>query len=377
MRPLHTAPMVLDMRVLVCGWLGSTNLGDELVFQGVRQLLAQNSRPPVRIVAVSLDPRQTRRVHDVEAIDHRRIDRLICTARQADLVVLGGGGLLQDETSAFNLPYHLLRVVAAEAARTPWVGIGLGVGPVDTAAGRRQLQILSRARALTVRDTPSASLLASLGIASRVGTDAAWHVGRPRTAMPSPRPDNEGHLLVSLRPWATARGHLPVAWRRQQPRPAWFVPTVADALDRAVTRSGILVRFLALQTDRDAQLHAEIAARMRTPTTQAAPALPALLDELARARLVVAMRYHAGVGATMGGRPSVLVGYSSKVRALASELGTGTRLLRFAPEELESLGERILDLLADPDATAAVQRARDRLLARTAVDRAAVTALLG
>jgi polysaccharide pyruvyl transferase CsaB len=380
------------MRVLVCGWVGSTNLGDELVFAGVRDLLTTVGGTATRVCAVSTAPETTRREHGVAAIDHRRTDLISRAARAADLVVFGGGGLVQDVTSPLNLPYHLSRPWLAARHGTPWVGISLGIGPLHTSLGRRlATTVLREAKAVTVRDEASAALAASLGIAGRLGADAAFHLDVPfegatgvATAVaagtggltegsPGARPrvevESSPHaIVVSLRPWQGGGGRLPVGWRRAIGEPDWFVPTVATQLERASRRSGMPVRFVALQTDRDHELHRRVAASMRTPTETLVPTRRSVLDELASSRVVVAMRYHAAIGATLAGRPSVLIGYSLKVDALADTLGEGAAHLTFDRDAFEHLSEAILRQLDSATAGAAVTTAADRLRARSLVD---------
>ena len=367
---------VFEMRrVLVAGWVGSTNLGDELVLAGVRRLVLDALGTGVRIAAVSVAPTTTRRTHGIAAIDHRRLDLIAAAARSADLVVLGGGGLVQDETSPFNLPYHLSRVWAAQRAGTPWVGLALGVGRLDTRPGRRLATSLRHAVAVTVRDAPSLALLDDLEVPARLAADAVVHLASPEDPPPgveveasgrSPRPaagPPEDVLTVSLRPWSGPGGLLPVSWRHTTGEvEATFVGTVAAALDRTVARTGLPVRFVALQTDRDAQLHAQVAARMSTPTQQVVPGLHDVLAEVGRGRAVIAMRYHAALAATLAGRPSVAIGYSPKVDALAGQLGAGSRALAFTDDDLSRLDDAVVDLLGDEQAaTTAVTTARSQL----------------
>ena len=375
------------MRVLVSGWIGSTNLGDELVFAGMRRLLGDH-----RVAAISVDPQATRADHGVAAIDHRKPSQVAAATRSADLVVFGGGGLVQDETSPWNLPYHLSRPLLARLQGTPWVAIGIGVGRLGTALGRRLATTLRTAAAVTVRDEPSQRLLAELGVESRLSADVAFNLGRRTPRQPETDPEVEvegptdgspgGHVVVSLRPWsggtasASARW-LPVGWRPGGDEPSWFVPTVAAALDRTSTRTGLEVRFVALQTDRDAELHERVAAAMHTPAATVVPTRSSVLGELGSGEAVVAMRYHAGIGATLAGRPSVLVGYSPKVDALAAGLGAGAAHLAFDREQLATIDDAVVAQLAAPDALGAVRTAADALLARTEVDRQVLHELIG
>ncbi len=362
------------MRVLVCGWIGSTNLGDELVFAGVRRLLG----PDAQVVAVSTDPDQTARVHNVRALDHRRVDRIQAAARTADLVVVGGGGLIQDETSPFNLPYHLSRMLFARLGHTPYVGLALGVGRLETPVGRRLATLLRSAAGVTVRDEPSLALLRGLDVPARLGADAALHLaddGAGPVGAPDGDPEPEversvDRIVVSLRPWQGPGGVLPVGWRRgaSADAPEWFVPAVAGQLDAAAERTGLPITFVALQTDRDHALHQQVAAAMRSDAELIVPDLRSVLIDLARAKVVVAMRYHAGIGATLGGVPSVLVGYSPKVDALAASLGTGTKLLDFDEASLGRLADAIVDQADSSTAAAAVEHAATTLRARAAVN---------
>jgi polysaccharide pyruvyl transferase CsaB len=363
------------MRILVCGWVGSTNLGDEVVLAGVRAAIQAAFGPEASIAAVSTDPPATRASHGIAAIDHRRIDHVARAARAADLVILGGGGLIQDETSPFNLPYHLSRAWLASLGSTPWVGLALGVGRLDTALGRRLATTLRGAAAVTVRDRPSLELLADLGVPARLGADAAFHLAA-RAPSDDPEPELEGQtdggreaIVVSLRPWSGPGGRLPVAWRRTPDGSEdTIVAPAAAALDRAARRTGLPIRLVAFQTDRDALLHERIATRMATPAELVVPDRAGALTEATRARIVVAMRYHAGIAAVLAGRQSVLVGYSPKVDALAGELGDGATHLPFGPQAFAHLDEAIVEQLARPGAAAAVTAARQRLIARTHVN---------
>src|SRR5688572_2849834 len=122
------------MRVLVAAWVGSTNLGDELIFAAlVRKLRARG----VDVTAVSVDPAATTAAHGVAAVAHSDLNGLWRALSECDAVVFGGGGLLQDETSPFNLPYHLSRLWLARLRSRRAVAVGVGAGRLDTAVGRR------------------------------------------------------------------------------------------------------------------------------------------------------------------------------------------------------------------------------------------------
>lgn len=342
-------------RVVVAAWVGSTNLGDELVFAGLCRKLAARG---AAVCAVSVDPAATRAAHGVAAVDHRDVGGVLAVVGEADAVVLGGGGLLQDETSPLNVPYHLSRVWGAVLRRTPFAAIGVGAGRLSTRTGRALVGVtLRRAAAVTVRDRDSRDLLRDLRVPGvRVAADLAVGLDGPTT----PAADR---LVVCLRPWRAARARLPARLRGDQtPQPV--VDALARALDQTAADTGLAVHFVALQADRDGPFHERVGAAMRTPWSVAEPGLGSVLAEVATGQVVVALRFHGGVAAALAGRPCVLVGYAPKVDALAADLGDGATCLAWSPDALARMPEAVRAVRPHAGAAAAglaALRARDRV----------------
>ena len=185
------------MRVLVAGWIGSTNLGDELVFAGMRRLLADRGITPV---AISQDPDATYLTHGVRAVSGKDVGAIARAARKADVMIFGGGGLLQDDSSHLNLPYHLSRVEVARNRGTPVAGVGLGVGGLSSVLGRRLVRrTMGAAVAITVRDAASRDLLTEVGVpGSQLAADVAFALDPPAATAGSGGATDD-RLVVCLR----------------------------------------------------------------------------------------------------------------------------------------------------------------------------------
>lgn len=353
------------MRVLLAGWVGSTNLGDELVAAGMLRLCDAVGAEPL---VLSRDPTATRSVHHRPAVGADLLTAALAAGR-VGAGILGGGGLVQDETSPLNLPYHFARVAALSARAVPWAGVGLGVGPLHTKVGRRLASTLRGATRVSVRDQGSADLLAGIGVRGvEVAADLAFHLPPPSVA-----PDDV--VTVSLRPWIGSGGHvLPVGWRRDvDTTPEWFLEAAAGQLDALAETTGLRIRFVALQTDRDHALHERVADRMRTSPDFRTPGLESVVSEIARGQLIVAMRYHALIAAVLGARPAVAIGYSPKVEALATELGNGGRCLPWDRDGLALLASSAASVLTASDQVA---QARERLTLRADGNRRVLERLL-
>jgi polysaccharide pyruvyl transferase WcaK-like protein len=357
--------------VVVAGWTGATNLGDELVHAGIRRLLARVGVDDPLVV--SQRPDVTRAAFGGRAVGPAAGLAAIRTAR---LLVWGGGGIVQDETSSLNLPYHLARPAAAVSGRVPFVGVGLGVGPLVGATAARQVRLLRRAVGLTVRDPASAELLTRVGVPGAVvASDAAL-------ALDPVDVPTQDVLVASLRPWEPsvtgAARLLPVSLRaRLRGGAAGGTGSEDEArlahhaavLDAAAAATGLPVRLVALDTAEDAPLLTAVADRLRCDVDLVVPGVHDVVGTIAAARVVVAMRYHAGIAATLGGRPLVALSYSPKVTALATALGSGAARLPWdaAPADVATAAARLAE---DDTAPAAVAAARDALRGRASAHEA-------
>jgi polysaccharide pyruvyl transferase CsaB len=330
----------------VAAWIGSANLGDELVFSA---LTAQLRDRGVAVEALSTAPEATAASHGV--VGRRRLSAMTTST---DMTVLGGGGLLQDETSTLNLDLHLSPVIAARMRDEPLAGVGLGAGPLETRSGRARVRAILGPVPLAVRDAGSADVLTGLGLPRPVvAADLALSLPQPAVAA-------QDRVVVCLRPWSGHRHRLPARFRKHRPDDR-FAAGAALALDALSESTGMPVHLVAFDAPKDVPLHIAVADRMRHTPTTAAPEVHEVVAEVAASRLVVSMRYHGGIAAVLAGRPSLLVGYSSKVGSLASELGRGAGSLPWSPEgpgDLVGAAEQVLDREDD------VLEARARLVER-------------
>jgi len=316
-RPVHHLTIVSTTvadRVTVAGWVGSTNLGDELLFRLLRGLLADRG---VTVGTPSVDPTGTAAVHDVEAFGHLGSSALRRSLVASDAFVFGPGGLLQDETGIWNLPYHLRRLGPVRRAGIPWAGIGLGADGLITDRGRSRVRrALVGHTAIAVRDEPSAEALRALGVDRVVRAADLAFLAEPPTV------SRDGVLGVCLR--APQSGRLrPGALDAGRTWPDERAAALAAALDDTCRATGLTTRFVALNAPTDSVVHRQVADQMTTPAEVIEPDLDGVVGALARVDAVATMRYHGAVLAALGGAAVVALPHSPKLRSLAADLGPG------------------------------------------------------
>jgi len=316
-----------DPRVLIAGYYGHGNLGDEAILEALLTEL-RSQMPSLQVTVASGDPAATREMHRVDAVHERDVPALIETARRSTAIVVGGGGLFQDyfgldeRTMLGNLHWGLTYLAAfpvlAAETRRPFVLCGVGVGPLKTADGRRYTRtIFERASLATVRDRESRDLLAEIGVPVEriaVTADPAFLI-RPSAAVPS---ESRGRAVVVLRAWD--QGVAADTWE----------PAVAEALDHVV-ESGLSVLFVPFQATAEDRLTDDVAvvervrARMRHGAAAAMGGVGLTPREVqgvfASASLVVTMRLHGVILAASAGVPVVALAYDPKVRAAMRQIG--------------------------------------------------------
>jgi polysaccharide pyruvyl transferase CsaB len=307
------APRRVDVkpRFLISGYYGFGNLGDEALLAVIVERL--RARWPAGAVDVlSADPAATARAYGVEATPRMDMGRVRAAIGRADVVLSGGGGLLQNVTSLRSLLYYGGVIRSAIRAGKPTMVFAQSIGPLDF-WGRAVVRTFCKGlAAATVRDERSRALLGSL----LPGTPVE------RTADPvfliEPEPDpldlaSEGLgdadaplVVVSVRKWHGADG---------------TARTLAAVVDRLAGAHGARVAFLPLGGPPDAEVATTIIRRCAsTPVLLPDYPLAQAVQVVARASLVVGMRLHALVIAARLGVPFLAIPYDPKVSALLEDL---------------------------------------------------------
>lgn len=336
------------MRVFVSAWIGSENVGDELLFAVLRKRLEQLG---AEVVVASKQPARTKLQHGVKAVHHYDAWAIARALFSCDALVFGGGGLIQDATSALSLPYHLSRPALAKAVSTPFIGMGLGVGPLRLGFSKALLgRVLAGHRGITVRDEHSAQLLRARGIVGvNVTADMVFSLEPP--GVPA-----RDQIALALRSYTD--GLMPERYRLN-PVDEVLEEAMARALDEVSRRTKLHLRFLAFEGQRDEAFNRRVASRMQsTDASFATITAENVMHEMSRARLAVAMRYHGGVTAVVAERPVVLIGYAPKVSALADALGDDCRYIAHDTKALAALPRLVDELLASRSHSLSMTRQR-------------------
>lgn len=91
--------------------------------------------------------------------------RTLRSIMKADVLIWGGGHMLQDQSSVLDIPYHLINVFVAQAMGIPVILYGVEIGPINTKAGRFfSNKALRKVDLILVRNKRSRAVLKRIGV---------------------------------------------------------------------------------------------------------------------------------------------------------------------------------------------------------------------
>ncbi|WP_336776631.1 polysaccharide pyruvyl transferase CsaB [Paenibacillus sp. MMO-58] len=315
-----------NYRIVISGYYGFRNSGDEAVLRSILLALAEQGEAngvQIQPVVLSADPAWTSRMYGVEAVRRMHPKDVLNALRASDGLISGGGSLLQDATSAKTIPYYTGIIKLAQWLGKPTFIYSQGIGPVN----RRWMDPLIRSSMrksayVSVRDAESAELLKRIGVAAgRIEV-----VPDPVMGLPLPAGAAAGRaaaaddaaavpvLGVSLRHWRKDGADLGRA---------------ADALAELASRRPVRLRFLPFHTPDDAEASKVVMERLSgrlAGGSSAELAAPGddpqqMLLEVSRCDALFGMRLHALIYAANQMVPMLGLSYDPKIDQFLHRLG--------------------------------------------------------
>ena len=93
-------------KIVISGYYGFANAGDEAMLTAIIKSL-RSTEKSVELTVISGNPEMTSAQHQVNSIHRFNFFEIIKSLHGCDLLISGGGSLLQDVTSMRSLLYYL------------------------------------------------------------------------------------------------------------------------------------------------------------------------------------------------------------------------------------------------------------------------------
>lgn len=321
-------------RIIVSGFYGARNVGDELILSSFRQAF-KRSQHNIQPVVACEHPANVELDHGISAFRRSDLMRAEAAVKSASAVAVGGGGLWHDYTfhraggiSGFfdhpKLSVTGLTTIPlmAKILGKPAHVFGLGAGPLSDSDAQTFVKFAAEMMSsITVRDDASKAVLESIDgwdVPVDVEPDAVYGYELPRDLPVIELPEGirgKAYLIVNLRPWDREELDLGEL--------AYHVGQVCGRYDLAV---------LGVPMQRGARLDEAVLREFVDLLPDGVSSAVVSLEDInarevlgliARSKAVLAMRLHMSLLAHRFRVPAVGLSYDPKVKAHFLQIGRG------------------------------------------------------
>lgn len=348
--------------ILISGYYGFNNIGDESILRTVIDNLREKLRG-VEITVLSQDPARTAEKYGVRAAGRMDPGDIFRSVRRCDMLLSGGGSLLQDATSSRSLLYYLFILRLAQLLGKRTFIYSQGVGPISRPRNRRLAAlVLRRADGIVVRDEKSRDLLLELKVPEALIHVTADPVIRVKKADPA-----LGRAILEEEGCPRHPDRLSVGWAVRCRKPnAPFLREVERCirwLREEYHADSVLIPFFH---DEDVGACEAVARRLGAGTgcVRRKRLSEETLSVIGCMDMLVGVRLHSLIYAAVMGVPMLGVSYDPKVDSFLSSIGQPTP---FTVEDftLEKFQAAFRDAMARREEIRAVTAGRlDRLIAK-------------
>ncbi len=290
----------MTKKVVISGYYGADNFGDEAILETLIQRL---KKLDAEITVLSTKPEKTARIHSVNAIKSFDFGKVNKALRQCDVLISGGGSLLQDATSVKSLFYYLWVIFTAQFYKKDVIIFAQGVGPISNKIGEFfTKKLLKKCRWVSVRDDKSLFMLRGWGIRTDLVCDPLYDL-----EIEGSKPENR--VGIQLRSFKTLTEKLMI--------------TLANRV--AIEFPDKIIEIYSLQDSNDLEVckHFESLLLSVNPNIRtniiSGKTPKEIIKLMANLEYMIAMRFHAVLIALKYGIKTLAINYDYKVEALAND----------------------------------------------------------
>lgn len=290
----------MTKKVLISGYIGFSNFGDDALLSVLVNHLKEKK---CNITALSSNPKLTSETFKINSLYYKKLSSILKGIRNSDIVISGGGNLLQNETSNLSLYYYLFIIFMSKLFGKKVVLFSQGIGPIKGFLPKLLTKlILKSADEIIVRDIYSQRILTKWHIKSKYSYDAVWDL---KTKEYEPK----NYVGIQLREYSFYHKK--------------FYVDLAKYIDMFFSDSEI--KLFSFQNKQDSAVcyNLEKEIKKRNPNIKTDIVLykniNQISEEFSHLKYLIAMRLHANILGLKYGIKIAPISYSVKVRNLCYE----------------------------------------------------------
>lgn len=297
-------------KVLISGYYGFDNFGDDAILQVIVSELKQHLNNP-KITVISGNPAKTSKIYDVDSVYTFNFKEIKNKMESCNVFISGGGSLLQDATSFRSFLYYLGLIVLAKFwYRKKTIVFAQGIGPISTIVARMlTAKVLKKLNLVSVRDKESQSFLKKLGVNSVLTTDPVWAL--PLVTDNKFLKVDKINVGIQLRSWKTLKNKN--------------INVLANILAEKFNNEKICLNLISLQDSHDLEITRKLKEALVSKNLKSEISIFSELsiaesiNILGKLDYLLGMRYHACLISANFNVPTLALSYDPKVTSLALE----------------------------------------------------------
>ncbi|MGV8146115.1 MAG: polysaccharide pyruvyl transferase CsaB [Alkaliphilus sp.] len=301
------------MKILIFGYYGFQNLGDEAILQAIIEQLKSLSVEN-KITVLTYKAEDTKKSFDVNTVSRNDFRGLIKTIKEVDVVISGGGSILQDVTSSRSLMYYLTIILMSKIFSKKVMFYANGFGPINKGLNRIiAAYIINKVDVITVRDYKSKELMQAMGVKNNiiVTADATFSLKLLEERERGQLWDEIGidntrkTIGISVRKWKKLKDYKKI------------IAKMGDYLSKL----NYQIVFIPMQHPNDVEISKEIATMMESKSVVLEKKYTAneLISIIENLEMLIGMRLHSLIFAAIAGVPMVGVEYDPKIKSFIDD----------------------------------------------------------
>ena len=296
-------------RVLMSGYYGYNNAGDDAILQAIHSSITDAS-PNISITVLAKSPKNLQKRYGYNAVGRFNLFALLFEVIKCDVLISGGGSLLQDHTSTRSLLYYLFIIRLAKLFRKKVMLYANGIGPINKKHNRRRVRkTISKVDIITLRDRFSSDVLRNMGI---MRDDL--HITADPVFLMDGLPKESALSLLSSFEFPTEKPFIAIAVRSVYNGDE-FYKKMAQYCDSLYAETGQNIAFVVMQSPNDYVASRNIQRFMSSPSYIFDKQFSSkeLIGIIGASAITISMRLHTLVFAARMAVPLLGIRYDPKI----------------------------------------------------------------
>jgi len=253
-------------------------------------------------------------------VERKSVRAIIAAVKRCDLLISGGGSLLQDVTSKRSIKYYLMIMKLALLMRKKVMIYSQGIGPVTSKFNRRLTAgVLRKVSGIIVRDDSSKDLLTEIGVPAEKITVTADPVLRIK-----PVPIKKGGEILKSEGFVPEEGKITVGFAiKERKTDSAFIDELCISMRRLKDEQNAQIVLIPFHFSEDMPLIEEIEKRMggEVFAVKSKYLTEEMLSIIGNMDVLVGVRLHALIHAAIMDVSMIAVSYDPKINSFMRSVG--------------------------------------------------------